>query len=172
MKLLLLATPACTSQYFHPVTSNPLFSFQCPPAHVADISISLHLLAVQATQVLQDITHPNPFPRPTATTAEANVRLPPFVNMPTSLPLPHATNNHFSVQRPPAPVVNASMRLPPLAVQAAHRVFRIPFLWPTAREASAKLLPLATQTLTSQTFLLLLLTPFSFSVASSSRSRH
>ncbi|KTF89271.1 hypothetical protein cypCar_00034667 [Cyprinus carpio] len=37
MKLLLLATQARTSQYFHPVTSNPLFSFQLPPAPVADI---------------------------------------------------------------------------------------------------------------------------------------
>ncbi|XP_042607965.1 docking protein 6-like isoform X4 [Cyprinus carpio] len=44
-----------------------------PPAPVADVSVRLPPLEVQATQALQDITNPTPFPWPTATAAEANI---------------------------------------------------------------------------------------------------
>uniref|UniRef100_A0A9J8DFU4 Bcl-2 Bcl-2 homology region 1-3 domain-containing protein n=1 Tax=Cyprinus carpio carpio TaxID=630221 RepID=A0A9J8DFU4_CYPCA len=44
-----------------------------PPDPIADVSIRLPPLAVQATQALQDITHPTPFPQLTATAAEANI---------------------------------------------------------------------------------------------------
>jgi len=52
------------------------FSFQLPPAPIADASMRLPLLAVQVTQTLQDVTNSTPSPSPTA--AEGSVRLSPL----------------------------------------------------------------------------------------------
>ncbi len=83
----------------------------------------LPLLAVQATQALQDVTNPTPFPWPTA--AEGSVRLSPLATQArTSQAFPPVTNNPpFSFQWPPAPIADSSpeadlsVRLPSLTIK-------------------------------------------------------
>ncbi len=64
--------------------------------------------------------------------------------------------NSFPFQWPPSPIVDASVRLPPLAVQATQALQDVtnptPFSWPTAAEGSVGLSPPATQACTSQAF--------------------
>ncbi len=84
----------------------------------------LPLLAVQATQALQDVTNPTPFSWPTA--AEGSVGLSPLATQAcTSQAFPPVTNNPpFSFQWPPAPIADSSpeadlsVRLPSLAIIA------------------------------------------------------
>ncbi len=113
----MLATHALTSQSFPPVTSNP--------APIADASVRLPLLAVQAAQALQDVTNLTPVPWPTA--AEESVRLPPLATQAhTSRAFPPVSNDpFFSFQWPPSPIADTSpeadlnVRLPLLTI-AAH----------------------------------------------------
>ncbi len=146
------AGPPSTSLSAPPATDNP-FYFQWLPAPVTNASVRLPLLAAQATQ--QGISNPAPLLWPTV--AETSTRLPPLATQAhTFHSFSHATNNPLSFQWPPAPVVNASVRLPPLAAEVTQPLQGVsnhtPFPWPGVAETSARLPQLATQAHSSQSF--------------------
>ncbi len=121
--------PPSTSLSAPPATDNP-FYFQWLPAPVTNASVRLPLLAAQATQ--QGISNPAPLLWPTV--AETSTRLPPLATQAhTFHSFSHATNNPLSFQWPPAPVVNASVRLPPLARRKLLNLFRVSQTTPPSR---------------------------------------
>lgn len=120
---------------------------------MTNASVRLPPLVAKATQ--QGISNPAPLLWPTV--AETSTRLPPLATQAhTFHSFSHATNNRLSFQWPPAPVVNASVRLPPLEAEVTQPLQGVlnhtPFPWPGVAETSARLPQLATRAHSSQSF--------------------